>query len=493
MRAMNVLHVVKPEADNLLRARDALANSGVKIADAFLIHAANGKLLASGDWSSAIAQGLDRFGEAPLRIRSSATEAVICPNRKREETLDAIRKLLRNSAEAIPLTVIKIPGARHGRAYYPHLSGHALSYNPYAWNEYIDPRAGVARLVFGLGSRLDDRSGDDFSRVVPLNAPFRRPETNFEEICRYSQRKMDYIDLEKGRFDSDYIVDVIKNAADLPIDLFISEGDSPHPVTGARPTALTFDPLLKDTDFIVSLRAILGTLEKSFGQTVEIEFSADVVLDRESTITLTGCRIWPDLLDAKVDSRRPFLQGSGVVIGQSRILPLDHILYVTPEAYGVLSLSDRYEVARLIGKITRALDGRILLLGPGRWGTTSPELGIPISFPEISRASAVGEIVAMRGHLVPEVSMGAHLWNELVATGMLYFAVFPDREGQFVSGEVFAKTPNRLSKLVPEANSWESVITVIDLGHASLRADVVKQNVTGWISPMKDGNIPLSP
>jgi hypothetical protein len=377
---------------------------------------------------------------------------------------------------------MKLPGARHGRAYYPHLSGNALSYNPYAWNEYIDPRAGVARLVFGLGSRLNDRSGDDFSRAVPLNAPFRRPETDFEEIHRYSQRKMDYIDLDKNRLDSGYFVDVTKSAADLPISLFISEGDSPHPIIGARPTALTFNPILKDTDFVVGLRTILGSLEKSFGQTVEIEFGADFALNHKPAITLTACRTLPDMSEVKVDPRRPFLHSCGAMIGQSRILPLDHILYVTPEAYGVLSLSDRYEVARLIGKITRALDGRILLLGPGRWGTTSPELGIPASFPEISRASAVGEIVAMRANLVPEVSMGAHILNELVATGMLYFAVFPDRKGQFVNGEVFAKDPNLLSILAPEAKSWDSMIKVIDPGAALLRSDVLKQEVTGWIT-----------
>jgi hypothetical protein len=195
------------------------------------------------------------------------------------------------------------------------------------------------------------------------------------------------------------------------------------------------------------------------------------------------------LIEVKVDPKHRFLEARSAVIGQSRLLPLDHILYVTSEAYGALSLSDRYEVARLIGKITRALDGRTLLLGPGRWGTTSPELGIPASFPEIGRASAVGEIVATRGKLVPEVSMGAHILNELVATDMLYFAVFPDREGQFVNGEVFAKAPNRLSKLAPEAKSWESAIKVIELGTALLRVDVVKQEVTGWISPVKDGNV----
>ena len=75
MCAMNAPHVVNHEADNLLRARDALANSGVKIADFFLIHAENGKPLASGDLPSEFAHGLDRFEMSPLLVRSSATEA----------------------------------------------------------------------------------------------------------------------------------------------------------------------------------------------------------------------------------------------------------------------------------------------------------------------------------------------------------------------------------------------------------------------------------
>jgi len=300
---------------------------------------------------------------------------------------------------------------------------------------------------------------------------------------------MDAIDLEKGRVVSDYFVDVMKDVTDVPLHLFVSEGGSPHPATGTLPTALTFDPILKDTDFVSGLRASLGVLEKCFGQPVEIEFSADFTPDRKFSIILTACTTLPDLPAVQLDPKHRFLESRGAVVGSSRSLPLDHIVYVAPEEYSALSLSDRYEVARLIGKITRALDGRILLLGPGRWGTSSPELGIPASFHEISRASAIGEIVAMRKNLVPEVSMGAHILNELVATGMLYFAVFPGREGHFVNGEALAKAPNKLSKLAPEAKSWEGMIKVIEPGTALLRADVLKQEVTGWITSLNDGSI----
>ena len=476
-------------ADNLLCARNALANSGIAVSDFFPIDAETGKALALGELPAAIAQGLNAFGDSPLLIRSGSSKTLICPNRSRDETLDTIRTFLRNSADEGSLIVMKLPGARHGPAFYPHLSGTALSFNPYAWNEYIDPRAGFARLIFGLGSRLDDRSGDDFSRIVPLNAPLRRPETDFEEICRYSQRKMDYVDMENGRVESGYFVDVMKDVKDVPLQLFVSEGGSPHPVTGTRPTALTFDSILKDSDFVSCLRASLGVLEESFGQPVEIDFSADFTPDRKFSIALTACRTVPDLPAVHMDPKHRFLESRGAVVGSSRSLQLDHIVCVAPEEYGALPLSDRYGVARLIGKITRALDGRILLLGPGRWGTSSPELGIPASFPEISRASAIGEIVAMRKGLVPEVSMGAHILNELVATGMLYFAVFPGRDGHFVNGEALAKAPNQLSTLAPEAKSWEGMIKVIEPGTALLRADVLKQEVTGWITTPNDGKI----
>jgi hypothetical protein len=382
--------------------------------------------------------------------------------------------------------IVKIPGTRHGRHFYPQISGIASSFNPFAWNEYIDPRAGVVRLVFGLGTRFNDRSGDDFSRVVALNAPYRRPETDFEEICNYSQRKMDYIDLDNHRLESGYFVDIAKDATDIPVRLFITEGASFHPIMGTRPVALTFDIVLAETEFISTLRWILGALENSFGRVVEIEFGADFTQDRKFTITITSCRTLQEAPPAQINPQHIVLNAQGAVVGQSRTLSLDHIVYVTSH-YGQLPLRERYEIARLVGRISKALAGRSLLLGPGRWCTTSPELGIPGSFAEINRVSAICEIVAMRDNLVPDVSMGAHIFNELVATGMLYFALFPGRKENIVNDDFLDKAPNRLTTLAPEASSWNPVLKVIELKRAILRADVLKQEVTGWISSSNDG------
>lgn len=78
----------------------------------------------------------------------------------------------------------------------------------------------------------------------------------------------------------------------------------------------------------------------------------------------------------------PSLTARGAVIGPSRVIRPDRIVYVVPEQYAQLNLADRATIARVIGKINRASTGRsVLLLGPGRWGTRDAWLGIPVALP----------------------------------------------------------------------------------------------------------------
>ena len=76
------------------------------------------------------------------------------------------------------LLVQRVSGGRYGQCYFPQAAGVGLSFNPYVWSECIDPQAGVLRLVFGLGTRAVNRSDDDYTRVVALNAPSRRPASD---------------------------------------------------------------------------------------------------------------------------------------------------------------------------------------------------------------------------------------------------------------------------------------------------------------------------
>ena len=59
---------------------------------------------------------------------------------------------------------------------------------------------------------------------------------------------------------------------------------------------------------------------------------------------------------------------------------------------------DRYSVARLIGRLTHLDKGSpkiIMLMGPGRWGTSMASLGVPVKFVDINTVSVICEMVEM--------------------------------------------------------------------------------------------------
>jgi hypothetical protein len=239
------------------------------------------------------------------------------------------------------------------------------------------------------------------------------------------------------------------------------------------PWLLDFDTLIKRTGFLERLRWMLGILQEAYGHPVDVEFSANFRNEKHYKINLLQCRpmqvksdgIAVDPPTELADDDR-ILDSLGPVVGFSRELFVNRLVYVVPSAYGELVLNDRYAVAKLIGKLT-GIDGsergrRTLLLGPGRWGTSEPFLGIPISFPEIKTACAICEIVGMREGLTPDVSLGTHFFSELVETDILYFALCPQRKEDFLNEDLLESAPNKLTEILPDAARWESVVRVLD-------------------------------
>ncbi len=471
---------------------------------------------------------LDYFGESPYIVRSSSLlednygnafagkyASVFCVNQGTRESrlqtlIDTVRRVyasamseealryrlrrgLLDRDEQMALLVMRVSGSIYGQAFYPQMAGVGFSYNPYVWNKAIDPRAGVLRLVFGLGTRAVDRSDDDYTRVVALNVPHMRPEANFDEVCEYSQRRVDYLDLAANRLSSRYFVDLLDGAVDLPTEMFASQdaGISEDGRTGNW--ALTFDTLLSRTDFVKDMREMLRVLEAAYNHPVDIEFAANFIDDKTYRINLLQCRPLQvrgmERIDLPVIEVRPddrLLEAHGAVIGQSRLLALDRAVYVVPSRYGQLTIPQRYEIARLIGRINQAAVGgarNLMVLGPGRWGTSSPELGIPVHFAEINRVTVLCEIVAMRDNLIPDVSLGTHFLNELVEMDILYLALFPKHPENMLDERFFLEQPNRLETIVPGSGAWTEVVRVLDLPDQTaerrifVHADALEQRV----------------
>ncbi len=481
---------------------------------------------------------LDYFGESPFIVRSSSLlednygnafagkyDSVFCVNqgsreKRLQEFIQAVRTIYASTMseealhyrlrrglidrdEQMALLVMRVSGSMHGHCFYPQIAGVGFSFNPFAWNEHIDPHAGVVRLVFGLGTRAVDRADDDYTRLVALNAPLRRPEANFNQVCAYAQRRFDYLDLRTNEMRSGYFIDLIRQGdADLPVDLFTSVDDSGDLPDGSPRRVLTFERLLSETPLVEDLRAILRVLQEAYAYPVDIEFAANFLDDDRYKINLLQCRPLQvqgaeiiRLPDLDIPETDRILEARGAVIGQSRIQHIDRIIYVVPSRYATLPVANRYEVARIIGalnKFTADQPGlRVMILGPGRWGTSSPEMGIPVRYAHINRMAVVCEIVAMRDNFIPDVSLGTHFLNELVEMNTLYLALFPQQAGNLLRESFFMEQPNRFAALLPTEDAhWADMIRVLDLAPGQLQnrrftlsANAVEQKAMGYLDP----------
>jgi pyruvate, water dikinase len=456
---------------------------------------------------------LDYFGERPCIVRSSSIledargnafsgkyESVFLSNRgSREERLaallDAIRQVyasvfdpeallyrksrgLLQSEERMALLVMRVSGRRRDELFFPQAAGVGLSYNPWCWHPDIDPEAGITRLVFGLGTRAVDRADDDYTRLVSPSAPLRRPEASKEEEHDHSQRRMDAIDLAKRELVSLPVEEVLPICGDFPVNYFIDRERDGMPW-------VTFNRLIKQTPVIDDLREMLAVLSRVYGAPVDIEFALNFLDEETYRIHLLQCRTFqvqkhkPGERESRgIPAGQRLLEAQGAVIGLGREIPVHDLIYVPTAAYAALSTQDRYAVARLIETLTQLHDParNLVLVGPGRWGTSSPSLGVPVRAGRIALACAVCEVVAMHGGLVPDVSLGTHFFNDLVEHDLLYLACFPGKPGNLLDEETLLATPSRTLEIQPGAKFAECV-RWLDLAPANalLFADPLNQ------------------
>ncbi|SIQ34523.1 Pyruvate phosphate dikinase, PEP/pyruvate binding domain [Alkalispirochaeta americana] len=478
------------------------------------------------------AEMLDYFGTSPIIVRSSSLlednfgnafagtyESVFCTmqgNREErlQEFLAAVLQIYASTIsdtalryrrdrgildqdEQMALLVQRVSGSAEGgsaesgapglhcrgRWFFPHLAGVAFSFNPYAWHPEIDPRAGVLRLVFGLGTRAVDRSDDDYTRVVALNAPERRPEAGGEEIRRHTQRRVDLLDLQEGRETSRYFSDLIPDLT-VQLDQTGTARVLPRVARRERRTArpvwtLTFDPFFRETSFVADMRDLLETLREAYGTDVDVEFTVQLGESGGYRVNLVQCRPLQIQVQKSGSLPEPFpephprqvlLRTSGGVVGCGGGFPVSRILLVSPRAYAELSTQDRYELPGVLRAVTKedpsSGPGALVLLGPGRWGTTMPSLGVPVQVSDLGTAAVLCEIDQMHQGLIADMSLGTHFFHELVERNLLYLAVRLGQEGTVLDLDWLESQENCLDQYVPPETAlrWGAVLRVLHFG-----------------------------
>jgi len=467
---------------------------------------------------------IEYFGQAPIIVRSSSLledgfgnvfagkyESIFCANQGSPEeryknfenavkrifsstmNKDALfyrqQKGLTEQEEQMALLVQRVSGSSKSHFFFPDMAGVGISHNIFVWNKDMDPKAGMLRLVFGLGTRAVNRVEDDYPRIVALDDPLARPVAGDEEAQRYSQHKIDLLDVSKNALETEEISKVLSEGIDFDMGLI---AERPRRSDGSW--ILTFDPFLKTTEFASTMQRMMKFLETQYGHPVDIEFTANFTKNNGLQINLLQCRP----LQAKggearieipqnIDRSKLIFSSEGGFMGGSVSKSLKRLIYVDAKLYSELTQTARYDIARAIGKLNRLINSKdelpTIIIGPGRWGTTTPSMGIPVSFSEINNASCLVEVSFRTANLIPEVSFGTHFFQDLVEGDIFYCALFTEKESVFLNVELIMSFPNKLAELLPEYGKYQDIIRVCNLEEKDfmLAADVVSQKVICYI------------
>jgi len=459
---------------------------------------------------------LELVNGKPLIVRSSSLlednfdvsfagiyESVFCPNQGTpEENLIALaqaiarvyasfanpnalfyrkQKGLLDYDERMAVMIQPVQGERYGDRFFPMVAGMAYSRNPFIWNPKLRREDGFVRMVAGMGTRAVERVGEDYPRMVALSHPQLRPESGADQIRHYSQYYMDVINLTHNRFETQRVGAIL--GADYPQLRFLASIDQGDYIAkmvfndqslDPNKLVLTFDGLLTQTSFVDHLKWALKALEFGYGRPVDIEFTLGLTHDYprpKIALHLLQCR--PQSVHYLAEEIRfpETLPASDIIFGTVNLVPtgrvrnIGHIVYVDPEKYMRLSdPTERLELGRLIGRLNQRLEGQaFILMGPGRWGSNNPDLGVKVGYADIYNARALVEIGLSQGASRPTLSYGTHFFQDLVESHIYPLAIFPGEPGNPFRQQFFDDALNALPALLPDDARYAEYVKVIDV------------------------------
>jgi len=160
----------------------------------------------------------------------------------------------------------------------------------------MDPKAGLLRIVFGLGTRAVNRVENDYPRIVALDAPLVKPFNKPEDMKRFSQNEVDLLNLQKNEFQTVPADELISNMESHLLNLIAirDAAASEYYRSLGRKTKdawiLTFDELFQNTPFAKTMSKMLKKLEQVYRYPVDIEFTANFTRDAHFKVNLLQCR-----------------------------------------------------------------------------------------------------------------------------------------------------------------------------------------------------------
>lgn len=460
---------------------------------------------------------LDYYGQAPIIVRSSSFledgfgnafagkyESVFCANsgspEERLKTFEsAIRRVyastmdpsaleyrrrnrLDRKEEQMALLVMRVSGSYYGgHLFMPTAAGVGYSHSTYRWSDSIDPSAGMLRLVAGLGTKAVDRTQTDYPRIVSLDKPLAQTNQTWADKHRYSQHNADVLDLQERTVTERNVLDL----ADL-FPQFAQQAVFEHDreAEGRLRERGQFRPVLfascqglvENREFTSLMTKLLAMLERCYEHPVDIEYTVNVGKSGAFAVNLLQCRPLHLLQSGKqidlpvLPHEDTFFRIAQSAMGKSRATSVDAVVVVDPLQYYRYPHAQKPTVARLIGLANDRVCGsgkNCLLMVPGRIGTSSPELGVPVSFADICNFMGICEIASSEAGYSPELSYGSHLFQDLVEADIYYGALLENPKQVYYNASFVERLVEITDEVLP-TNEGLSAVHVFETGDIPL-------------------------
>lgn len=349
--------------------------------------------------------------------------------------------------EKMAVILQEVVGQQYGDLFYPTISGVARSVNYYPIGDE-KAEEGTVSLAMGLGKYIVD--GGTSLRVCPahphqvlqmseINLALRDTQTSFFALGQNDADKPDPL-VDDGfnlrrvsvrDADKDGSLQWICSTYD-PADQCIYDGY----YDGRNRKIVSFAGVLQNGVWPLPelLQLVLKMGQQEMQRPVEIEFACNLHPDKTGEFYLLQIR---PMVDSRMNLEedlaavpdRECILRSHNAIGHGIFADIEDVVYVktlpdkdNPDyAY---SPSYNPRIAEEIERINRLLltqDRKCLLIGPGRWGSSDPWLGIPVKWPHISSAQVIVEAGLENFQVDP--SQGTHFFQNLTSLGVGYLTI----------------------------------------------------------------------
>ena len=340
------------------------------------------------------------------------------------------------SEEKMAIILQEICGEEDGGYFFPAISGVARSVNYYPIG-YEKAEEGIAKIAYGLGKAVVD--GEQVLRFSPAY-PNHVLQTSTPKLAlKETQEVMYALNLQPEKFKTS--VDDAVNLERIPISdcgrfkslakvvsTYDYENDcivdSPMP---RGPKIVTFAHVLRYGTFPLApiIKELMDICTAQMNCSIEIEFAADL-----STGTFNALQVRPissDIMRADVDWKSIDCSGamvySGSALGTGWIPDLCDVVYLKADAFDKMKTEEMAAQMRELNAQMRAQGRQYVLLGYGRWGSSIPTLGVPVTWSDISETKVLIECALPDFRVEP--SQGTHFFQNLTSFNAGYVNVDP--------------------------------------------------------------------